>query len=147
MESKDLKTTITFHNIIQIPSKKTTDFGEIKKKSKNILVLTDSMLKTSRTDELNESLQEGKAYLNASPAPKAKQLNHHATAVLAQHHYDSTVIHVGINDLLNGFSIEQISKDFVEIAQGRKNRNIGETFVSGIVYCTKVSYETIQSLN
>ena len=147
MESKDLKIAMTFHSIIHIRSKKIADFGEIKKKSKNILVLTDSMLKTSRMGELKESLQEGKAYLNAFPGPKAKQLNHHATAVLAQHQYDSTVIHDVINDLLNGLSIEQISKDVIEIAQGRKNRNIVEVFVSGIVCCTKVRYETIQSLN
>ena len=29
-------------------------------------------------------------------------VDHHATAVLARHQYDSAIIHVGINDLLNG---------------------------------------------
>ena len=48
---------------------------------------------------------------------QAKQLNHNATEVLAQHQYDSTIIHVGINDLLNGSSIERISKDVIEIGQ------------------------------
>ena len=90
---------------------KTTDFREIKKKSNNILVLTDSMLKTLLMGEFNQFLQEGKVYLKPFPRAKAKQLNHYATAVLAQHQYDSSIIHGGINDLLIGSSIEQISKD------------------------------------
>ena len=47
--------------------------------------------------------------VNNFPGAKAKQLNHHATVVLAQHQYDSAIIHVGINDLLNGSSTGQIS--------------------------------------
>ena len=88
-----------------------------------------------------------KLTLNVFPRAKAKQLNHHATTVLAQHQYDSAIIHVGINNLLNGSSIKQISKDVIEIAQQCRNRSIGKVFVSGIVYCTKVRYETIQNLN
>ena len=64
------------------------------------------MLKTLRMGEFNQLLQEGKAYLKPFPGAKVKQLNHHATAVLARHQYDSIIIHVGINDLLNGSSIE-----------------------------------------
>ena len=59
--------------------------------------------------EFNQFLQEEKAYLKPFPGAKVKQLC--ATAVLAQHQYDCAIIHVGINDLLNGSSIEQISKD------------------------------------
>ena len=59
--------------------------------------------------EFNQFLQEGKAYLNLFPGAKAKQLNHHATEFLAGHYYDSAIIHVGINDLLNGSSTGQIS--------------------------------------
>ena len=67
--------------------------------------------------EFNQFLQEGKAYLKPFPRAKAKQLNHHATAILAQHQYDSAIIHIGINELLNGSSIEQISTDVIETAQ------------------------------
>ena len=90
------------------PHQKTKDFRELKKKSNSILILTDSMLKTLCMGEFNQFLQEGKAYLKSFPGAKAKQLNHHATVVLAQHQYDSTIIHVGINDLLNGSSIKEI---------------------------------------
>ena len=97
--------------------------------------------------EFNQYLQEGKAYLKPFPEAKAKQVNHHATAALVQHQYDSIIIHVGINDLWNGSSIEQISKDVIEILQRCRNRIIEKVFVSGIVYCTKVRYQTIKNLN
>ena len=75
-----------------------------------------------------------KLTLNVFPRAKAKQLNHHATTVLAQHQYDSAIILVGINDLLNSSSIKQISKDVIEMAQRCRDRSIGKVFVSGIVY-------------
>ena len=40
----------------------------------------------------------------------------------------------------------RISKDVIEIAQRCRNRSIGKVFVSGIVYYTKVRYETMQNL-
>ena len=97
--------------------------------------------------EFNKSLQEGKAYLTPFLRANAKQLNHHATTVLAQHYNDPTIIHVGINDLLNGLNIEQKSKDVIEIAKRCRNRSIGKVFVSGIFYSAKGRYETIQNLN
>ena len=86
------------------PHQKTTDFREAKTKSNNILILTGSMLKMLLMGEFNQFLQEGKVYLKSFiPGAKAKQLNHHATAFLA-HQYDSSIIHVGINELLNSSS-------------------------------------------
>ena len=122
-------------------------FRELKRKSNSILILKDSILTTFRMSDFIQFLQQEKAYLKPFPGAKAKQLNHHATTVLAQHQYDSAIIHVGINNLLNGSSIKQISKDVIEIAQQCRNRSIGKVFVSGIVYCTKVRCKTIQNLN
>ena len=76
---------------------------------------------------------------------KQKQLNHHATILLTQYHYGSAIIYVVIHE--NYLSIDQISKDVTEVLQGCRNPSIGKFFVSGIVYCPKVRYETIQSLN
>ena len=74
MENKSVnfKITITFHSKIKISPKKTTDFREIKKKSKNTLIPTDSMLKTLRMSEFNQFLQEGKAYLKFFFQSKSK---------------------------------------------------------------------------
>ena len=71
--------------------------------------------------DFNQFLQEGKAYLNSLLA-KIKQLNHHTASVLAQHQYGSLIIHVEINDLLSCSSIEQKSKDVIEIVQWFRNK-------------------------
>ena len=68
------------------------------------------MLKTLRMGKFKQFLQEGKVYLKSFPGAQTKQLNHNATVVLAQHQYDSAIIHFRINDLLNGSSTEQISQ-------------------------------------
>ena len=83
--------------------------------------------------EFNQFLQEGEAYLKPFPGAKAKQLNHLAVGVLAQHQY-SSIIHAGIKDPLNGSSTEQISKNVVEMGQRYRNRSIGKCFVSGNIY-------------
>ena len=54
------------------------------------------MLKTLRMDEFNQFSQEGKAYIKSFPEAKAKQLNHHATAALTQHQYDSESFMLGL---------------------------------------------------
>ena len=53
--------------------------------------------------EFNQFLQVGKAKLKSFSGEKAKQLNHHATAVLTRHQYDYAIIHVRVNDCLNNF--------------------------------------------
>ena len=116
------------------PHRKKKGFRELKKKSNSILILRDSILTTLCMGKFNKFLQQGKAYVKPFPGAKAKQLNHHATTVLAQHQYDSAIILVGINDLLNSSSIKQISKDVIEMAQRCRDRSIGKVFVSGIVY-------------
>ena len=115
------------------PHQMTNDFRELKKKSNSIWILTDSILKTLRMSEFNQFLQERKAYLKPFPGVKAKQLNHHRTAVLAQHLYDFAIIHVAINDLPNVSSIDQTSKNVTEIAQRFRNRSIGKVFC--LWYC------------
>ena len=65
---------------------------------------------------------------------KTRQLNHLATAVSAQHQYYSPIILFGINDLLNGSSIGQISKDGIEIARQCRNQSICKVFVFGIFH-------------
>ena len=40
-----------------------------------------------------------------------------------------------------------MSKNVIETAKRCRNRSIGKVFVSGIVYCPKVRYKTIQNLH
>ena len=62
---------------------------------KKDVLLTDSILKTLHTDELNGR----KVHLKAT-GPKANQLKHHAILILEKLQYDSAAIYVEVNDLL-----------------------------------------------
>ena len=72
----------------------------VSNKPKNILILSDSILKTLRMREFNNHLEEGIAHLKAFPGSKSQQLNHHSIPVLQEHKYDGVIIHVGINNLI-----------------------------------------------
>ena len=58
--------------------------GAVSNKPKNILILSDSMLKTLRMREFNNHLEEGIAHLKAFPGSKSQQLNHHSIPILQE---------------------------------------------------------------
>ena len=76
----------------------------VRNKKKNIVLFTDSILKTLRMGELNRHINGGRVHLKSFPGSEAKQLNHHTIPILEEHQYDAAAIHVGINDLLKGMS-------------------------------------------
>ena len=61
--------------------------GPVSNKPKNILILSDSMLKTLRMRKFNNHLKEGIAQLKAFPGSKSQQLNHHSVPILPEHEY------------------------------------------------------------
>ena len=132
----------------------TSTYGNVvRNKKKNIVLFTDSILKTLRMGELNRYINGGKVNLKSFPGSEAKQLNHHTIPVLEEHQYDVAAVHVGINDLLKGMSnnvtitVDSICNDIFEIASRCHNHNIGEVFISNVAYSSKVSNGLIQQLN
>ena len=117
----------------------------MRNKKKNIVLFTDSILKTLRIGELNRHINGGKVHLKSFPGSKANQLNHHTIPILEEHQYDAAAIHVGINDLLKEMSknvtVDSICNDILEIALGCHNHNIGEVFMSSVAYSSKMSNE------
>ena len=80
--------------------KRPTYSRAVSSKRKNILILSDSILKTLRIRVFNNHLEEGIAHLKAFPGSKSQRLNHHSIPVLQEHKYDGAIIHVGINNLI-----------------------------------------------
>ena len=122
----------------------------VKQKPKNVVIFTDSMLKSLRMNEFNKYLNGGIAHLKSFPGSKAKQMDHHVISTLEEHQYDTAVIHVGINDLLKSrtnIKVSEIAKDIINIALRCRSHNIATIFISSIVYSTKVSHTIIQKLN
>ena len=110
----------------------------VRNKKKNIVLFTDSILKTLRMGELNRHINGGKVHLKSFPGSKANQLNHHTIPLLEEHQYDAAAIHVTVDSICN---------DILEVALRCRNHNIGEVFISGVAYGSKVSNELIQQLN
>ena len=125
--------------------------GAVSNKPKNILILSDSMLKTLRMREFNNHLEEGIAHLKAFPGSKSQQLNHHSIPILQEYEYDGAIIHVGINDLIKNPNenkdATKIRRNIIDIALQYRTHNIGTVFVSSIVYSTKVNYELLCKVN
>ena len=110
----------------------------VRNKKKNIVLFTDSILKTLRMGELNRHINGGKVHLKSFPGSKANQLNHHTIPLLEEHQYGAAAIHVTVDSICN---------DILEVALRCRNHNIGEVFISGVAYGSKVSNELIQQLN
>ena len=122
----------------------------VKQKPKNVVIFTDSMLKSLRMNEFNKYLNGGIAHLKSFPGSKAKQMDHHVIPTLEEHQYDAAVIHVGINDLLKSrtnINVSEITMDIINITLRCRSHNIATIFISSIVYSTKVSHTIIQKLN
>ena len=94
--------------------------GAVSNKPKNILILSDSMLKTLRMREFNNHLEEGIAHRKAFPGSKSQQLNHNSIPILQEYEYYGAIIHIGINDLIKNPNenkdATKITKDVIDIA-------------------------------
>ena len=108
----------------------------VRNKKKNIVLFTDSILKTLRMGELNRHINGGKVHLKSFPGSKANQLNHHTIPILEEYQYDAAVIHVGVSDLLKGMpnnvTVDSICNDILETVLRCRNHNIGEVFTSSV---------------
>ena len=86
----------------------------VKQNPKNVVIFTDSMLKSLRMKEFNKNLNGGIAHLKPFPGSKAMQMDHHAIPILEEHRYDTAAIPGGINDLLKSrtnINVSEIAKD------------------------------------
>ena len=118
----------------------------IKQNPKNVVIFTDSMLKSLRTKEFNKYLNGRIAHLKPFPGTKEKQMDHHVIPILEEHQYDAAVIHVGIKDLLKSLTninVSEIAKDIINIAFLCRSHNIATIFISNIAYSAKVSHMII----
>ena len=134
----------------------------VRNKKKNIVLFTDSILKTLRMGKYvnmwmcmgmwtKSSHKRWEGSFEIISWVKANQLNHHIIPILEEHQYDAAEIYVGIDDLLKGMpnnvTVDSICNDILETALRCRNHNIGGVFISSVAYSSKVSNELIQQLN
>ena len=122
----------------------------VKQKPKNVVIFTDSNLKSLRMKEFNKYLNGGIAHLKSFPGSKAKQMDHDVIPILEEHQYDAAAIHLGINNLLKSrtnINVREIAKDTINIALRYRSHNTATIFISSIVYSTIASHTIIQKLS
>ena len=130
----------------RLPSNLIMQFLEKKK----VVLFTDSILKTLSMCKFNSWINGANVQLKSFPGYKAMQLDYHTIPILQEQYYDATGIHVGINDLLNSSSkenVDEICDDIIKSALRCRSHNIATTFTSSIAYSTKVNLQLIGNLN
>ena len=83
-------------------------------KKRNVVLFTDSILKTLSMRKFNSCINGGNVQLRSFLGCKAMPLDHHTIPILQEQYYDAAGVHVGINDLLNRsfkISINEICGD------------------------------------
>ena len=105
-------------------------------KMKNVVIFSDSMVNRLKMKQFNSYIHGGKVYLKASPGAKADQLNHHIKPSLEEYEYDTAIIHVGINDILQNKDENEVSdtpQKIINTADTCRNYNIPKIFISSII--------------
>ena len=70
----------------------------------NTLIFTDSIPKGIRMYEFNSLLRNRKAQMLSMPGSSSKQMSHYIDLHREDESIDTVILHVGVNDLLNGNS-------------------------------------------
>ena len=84
----------------------------IGKRSNNITIFRDSITNFSRYHKkiFNQNIDDRKARFKYFPCALSRNILHYVNPTLEESEFDVTIIHVGINDLLNWESdIDQIN--------------------------------------
>ena len=78
-------------------------------KKKEVVVSTDSILKTLRMGKFSSCINGANAQLKSFPGCKAMQVDHHTIPILQEQYNDAAQIH-GINDLFNSSSQKSVDE-------------------------------------
>ena len=71
-----------------------------KKKSKRVIMFSDSISKGIRIGEFNRYITNATARLKSFPGATSKELTHYVVPTLQEESFNSALIHIGINDIL-----------------------------------------------
>ena len=69
-----------------------------------MVTFSDSMVKRIRMNEFNKFVKNGRETLKSFPGETSKGLAHYVLCTLQDNNFDTAIIHVAINNLLNNSS-------------------------------------------
>ena len=106
------------------------------------MVFNDSIASFTRNiiSSFNNQLKEDRTRLNYFPGPTSNDLLTNIELTLGEGQFDTSIIHVVINDLLNNTAgTEVLFQNILKIAARYKTHGIDKLFVSSILNTHKVS--------
>ena len=107
-----------------------------------VIIFSDSIPRGIRIHEFNSLVKKGYAKMKSFPGATSKELLHYVDPTLKDGIYNTAIIHVGVNDLLNNKSINKVDelvKNLESTAIKCISNGIAKLVVSGIVINSKMS--------
>ena len=118
--------------------------------TKKVIVFGDSIIRGIRVREFNQQVKNGYAKFKSFPGCNSKEMLHYIEPTLETGFYDSAILHVGVNDLLNNkspSSTDDLVSNLVKIVNKCKSFGVMDLFVSGIAFNKRLPYAVIKKVN
>ena len=115
--------------------------------SYNTLIFTSSIPKGIRMYQFNRTFRNRRAKMLNFPGASSSEMLRYIDVHLKEKLIDTAVVHVGVNDLLNGniqFNINQLIENIKKITQKCVSFGVKKIYVSGLVFTTRVDLRTLE---
>ena len=131
-------------------------YSEVVKDSKgnenNIVIFSDSIANFDRNTKakINNSIRSGRVRFRNFPGATSGELLHYMDPTLAEGNYDTAIVHVGINDIINDDSstkVENLVLNLEKIVIKLKKYGIKNVCLSGLVFTTRVYLPLLNQVN
>ena len=118
----------------------------------NIVIFSDSIANFDRNTEakINNSIRNGRVRFRNFTGATSGELLHYMDPTVAEENYDTAIVHVGINDIINDDSsskVETLVLNSEKIAIKLKKYGIKNICLSGLVFTTRVYLPLLNQVN
>ena len=97
---------------------------------------------------LKKKLIKSKVVSKFFPGATSKDFVHYIKPTLQENEFDTSVLHIGVNDVLKlGSNIDTVSRDIINIANYCKNYGVKQIFISGLTITMLLNASSIYQLN
>ena len=110
----------------------------------------DSIIQGIRVRDFNQQVRNGYVKFKSFPRCNSKEMLHYIEPTLETVFYDSAILHVGVNDLLNNkwpSSADDLVSNLVKIVNKCKSFGVMDLFVSGIAFNKGLPQSVIKKVN
>ena len=140
-----------FNRLPVVPGKSSyKDTADRRKfQERNISIFSDSIPKGIRCKEFNSYVKFAKARFFGFPGGNSKQLSSYIDVNLENSNSDTNIIHVGINDVLNGSNepqIDSLVQSIGTIIEKCGFYGVKPIFISSLVYTARVKLSILEEI-